>query len=105
MTQTLTATIAGQITLGQKSNSPLTVNRIGLGTNRITDTDAARAVLRHAVELGVNFIDTAELYQHFQSEETIGKTLAPYPKNLVVATKAGMSLADSSPVNDPDYLR
>src|SRR5207248_1095659 len=81
------------------------VNRIGLGTNRITDTDAARAVLRRAVELGVNFIDTAELYQQFQSEETIGKTLAPYPEGVIIATKVGMSLTDYSPVNDPDYMR
>ncbi len=83
----------------------LTVNRIGLGTNRITDTDAARAVLRWAVELGINFIDTADLYQKGQSEETIAKTLWPYPAGLVVATKGGMSWSDGSGINDAQYLR
>src|SRR5580692_9289845 len=83
----------------------LTVNRIGLGTNRITDTESARAVLKRAVNLGINFIDTADLYQKGQSEETIAKTLAPYPSGLVIATKGGMSWQDSSAINDPKYLR
>jgi aryl-alcohol dehydrogenase-like predicted oxidoreductase len=89
-----------QITLGD-----LTVHRLGLGTNRITDTEAAHTVLQRAVELGINFIDTADLYQKGQSEETIAKTLAPYPSGLVIATKGGMSWADGSGINDPDYLR
>ncbi|HET6400588.1 MAG TPA: aldo/keto reductase [Candidatus Kapabacteria bacterium] len=91
---------AGQITLGE-----LTVNRIGLGTNRITDTDAAHAVLKRAVEFGVNFIDTADVYQKGQSESMIAKTLAPYRSGLVIATKGGMSWQDSSAINDPKYLR
>ncbi len=82
----------------------LTVHRIGLGTNRITDTEAARAVLRRVVELGINFIDTADVYQKGQSEETIAKTLAPYPAGLLIATKGGMSWADGSGINDPKYL-
>jgi pyridoxine 4-dehydrogenase len=90
---------AGHITLGH-----LTVHRIGLGTNRITDTDPARAVLRRAVELGINFIDTADLYQKGQSEETIAKTFDPYPDGLVLATKGGMSWKDGSGINDPKYL-
>lgn len=90
---------AGQINLGD-----LWVNRIGLGTNRITDTDAARAVLTRAVELGVNFIDTADIYQKGQSESMIAKTLAPYRSGLVIATKGGMSWQDSRAINDPKYL-
>lgn len=101
----VTASSSGQVTLGAKTANPITINRIGLGTNRVTDTEQAHTVLRRAVELGVNFIDTAELYQGTQSEDTIGKTLAPYPKGVVIATKVGMSLVDSSPINDPDYMR
>jgi pyridoxine 4-dehydrogenase len=96
----LSAASAGHVTLGD-----LTVNRIGLGTNRITDIEAAHTLLHRAVELGINFIDTADVYQRNASEETIGKTLAPYPAGLIIATKGGMSPADSSPINDPTYLR
>lgn len=81
------------------------VNRIGLGTNRITDTDIALSVLNRAIELGVNFIDTADVYQKGQSESTIAKTLSPYRSGLVIATKGGMSWQDSSAINDPGYLR
>ncbi len=84
----------------------LTVHRIGLGTNRVTDTENTRTVLRLAWELGVNFIDTADLYQRGQSEETIAKTFAPYPNGLVIATKGGMSWqGGGEAINDPDYLR
>ena len=79
----INAANAGTLILGGE----LTVNRLGLGTNRITDNDASRAVLRRAVELGVNFIDTAEMYR--QSEAVIGATLAPYPPGVVVSTKGG----------------
>jgi pyridoxine 4-dehydrogenase len=74
----------------------LTVNRIGYGAMRITgpgiwgdppDPEASKSVLRRAVELGVNFIDTAAAYE--ASERLIGEALAPYPEGLVVATKAG----------------
>jgi aryl-alcohol dehydrogenase-like predicted oxidoreductase len=91
---------AGLVNIGD-----LTVNRIGLGTNRITDTEAARAVLRRAFELGVNFIDTADFYQKGASEQTIGATFDPYPKGLVIGTKGGMSWSDGSAINDPAYLR
>jgi pyridoxine 4-dehydrogenase len=67
----------------------MSVNRIGLGTNRITDTPEAAALLKRAVELGVNFIDTAYRYAGGASETTIGNTLAPYPDGLMVATKGG----------------
>ncbi len=96
----MNANSAGTLTLGD-----FKVNRIGLGTNRITDTEAARAVLRRAAELGINFIDTADLYQKGQSEETIARTFAPYPEGLLIATKGGMSWKDGSGINDPKYLR
>jgi len=76
----------------------LTVNRLGFGAMRLTgngiwgppkDPASALAVLRRAVELGVNFIDTADSYGPYVSEELIAKALAPYPKDLVIATKGG----------------
>lgn len=77
----------------------LTVNRLGFGAMRITgkgvwgepaDPDGARAVLRRAVDLGVNLIDTADSYGPDVSERLIGETLAPYAEGVVVATKAGL---------------
>ncbi len=90
----LPAAQAGTITFG----GDLTVNRMGFGAMRITgngiwgppdDVDAALATLRRAVELGVNFIDTADSYGPNVSEELIAQALYPYPSGLVVATKAG----------------
>jgi pyridoxine 4-dehydrogenase len=84
----------GTVTLGGE----LSVNRLGFGAMRITgdgiwgppkDTATAIAVLRRAVELGVNFIDTADSYGPNISEELIAQALAPYPKDLVIATKGG----------------
>jgi pyridoxine 4-dehydrogenase len=74
----------------------LVVNRVGLGTNRIRDDDASRRALRRAVELGINLIDTADVYTEQQSERTIGETLAPYREGLVVATKAGITIGPGS---------
>ena len=77
----------------------LRVNRLGFGAMRITgegiwgepeDPDECRAVLRRAVELDINFIDTADSYGPDVSERLIGETLAPYPDDLTVATKAGL---------------
>jgi pyridoxine 4-dehydrogenase len=82
----LSAAKAGTVTIGDKA-----VNRIGLGTNRITGTSEARALLKRAVELNVNFIDTAYSYTAGASETTIGDTLAPYSEDLLVATKGGWS--------------
>jgi pyridoxine 4-dehydrogenase len=65
------------------------INRIGLGTNRLTDTPENRDFLTRAVEAGVNFIDTAHLYTGGASEQTIGAALAPFADDLVVASKAG----------------
>src|ERR1700733_9658415 len=93
-TQAISAAAAGTITLG----GDLTVNRLGYGAMRITgkgiwgppeDRAAALATLRRAVELGVNFIDTADSYGPNVSEELIAEALAPYPKGLVIATKGG----------------
>jgi pyridoxine 4-dehydrogenase len=85
---------SGTVSLGGE----LTVNRLGFGAMRLTgdgiwgppeDPPSALAVLRRATELGVNFIDTADSYGPYVSEELIAKALAPYPKNLVIATKGG----------------
>jgi pyridoxine 4-dehydrogenase len=88
------AAASGTVSLGGE----LTVNRLGFGAMRITgegiwgppkDPGAAIAVLRRAIELGVNFIDTADSYGPNVSEELIAEALAPYPKDLVIATKGG----------------
>jgi aryl-alcohol dehydrogenase-like predicted oxidoreductase len=93
-TATTPAAQAGTITLG----GDLTVNRLGYGAMRITgkgiwgppdDRAAALATLRRAVELGVNFIDTADSYGPDISEELIAEALAPYPAGLVITTKVG----------------
>jgi aryl-alcohol dehydrogenase-like predicted oxidoreductase len=77
----------------------LTVHRMGFGAMRITgpgiwgdppDRDVARAVLRRTIELGVNFIDTADSYGPAVSEELIAEALHPYPDDLVIATKGGL---------------
>jgi pyridoxine 4-dehydrogenase len=90
----LTAAAAGTVTLG----GDLTVNRLGFGAMRITgkgiwgppeNKDEAIRTLRRAVELDVNFIDTADSYGPYVSEELIGEALAPYKPGVVVATKAG----------------
>jgi aryl-alcohol dehydrogenase-like predicted oxidoreductase len=90
----LSAASAGTIALGDE----LTVNRLGFGAMRLTgdgiwgppkDPASAVGVLRRAIELGVNFIDTADSYGPNVSEELIADALAPYPKDLVIATKGG----------------
>jgi len=93
-TSVLTSQSAGIVTLGGK----LAVHRLGFGAMRLTGTgvwgppkDKAQslAVLRRAVELGVNFIDTADSYGPAVSEELIAEALYPYPRDLVIATKGG----------------
>ena len=92
--ESITAAAAGTIKLGGE----VTVNRLGFGAMRLTgpgiwgppkNHDAAIAVARRAVELGVNFVDTADSYGPAVSEELIGEALFPYPKGFVVATKGG----------------
>jgi pyridoxine 4-dehydrogenase len=95
MSERPTAEAAGPIDVG----GDLTVNRLGFGAMRITgqgvwgpppDRERAKAALRRAVELGVNFIDTADSYGPDVSEELIAETLYPYPDDLVIATKGGL---------------
>jgi pyridoxine 4-dehydrogenase len=104
---------AGTFTLGDD----LTVHRLGFGAMRITgdgiwgppeDHDHALRVLRRAVELGIDFIDTADSYGPFVSEDLIAEALHPYPDDLVVATKGGLLRTGPggwSALGRPDYLR
>ena len=107
------ATAAGTITLG----GDLTVNRMGFGAMRLTgegiwgppdDRAEAIRVLRRAVELGVNFIDTADSYGPHVAEEIIAEALHPYPDGLVIATKGGFERPGPgkwATNGRPDYLR
>lgn len=93
------------------------MHRLGYGAMQLTgpgvwgdpaDPDEAIRVLRRAVELGVDFIDTADSYGPFVSEELIRAALHPYPENLVIATKAGLTrpaAGVSAPLGRPEYLR
>jgi pyridoxine 4-dehydrogenase len=90
----VSARLAGDVSLGNE----LSVHRLGFGAMRLTgegiwgppkDRKAALAVLRRAVELEVNFIDTADSYGPFVSEELIAEALFPYAEGLVIATKGG----------------
>jgi pyridoxine 4-dehydrogenase len=76
--------VAAKVTLGD-----VELTRIGLGSNRLTDTPENRSFLEAAVEAGVNFIDTAHLYTGGESERTLGGALAPFGDDLVVGTKGG----------------
>lgn len=91
---TLSASLAGDVSLGGE----ISVHRLGYGAMRLTgdgiwgppkDRKAALAVLRRAVELDVNFIDTADSYGPAVSEELIAEAFFPYPPGLVIATKGG----------------
>ncbi len=106
------ATQSGSFTLG----GDLSVTRLGFGAMRITgagiwgppaDLDAARATLRRVVELGIDFIDTADSYGPFVSEDLIAEVLRPYA-GLVIATKGGLTRHGPNiwrPVGRPEYLR
>ncbi|HYH59888.1 MAG TPA: aldo/keto reductase [Thermoleophilaceae bacterium] len=95
----------------------MTVNRMGFGAMRVTgkgvwgdppDREAARAVLRRAVDLGVNLIDTADSYGPHVSEELIAEALHPYPDDLVIATKGGLERTGPGEWHrncHPDHLR
>ena len=99
-----------------KIGNDLEVNRLGFGAMRLTgtgiwgepkDPDEAKRVLKRAVELDVNFIDTADSYGPDVSERLIGETLSPFPKGLVVATKGGLTRQGPdrwSVDGRPDYL-
>jgi len=110
---TATAAAAGTLTLG----GDLVVNRMGFGAMRITgpgiwgepkEPAEAHRVLRRAVELGVNFIDTADAYGPEVSERLIAEALHPYPQGLVIATKGGLVRPGPSqwvPDGRPEHLR
>jgi pyridoxine 4-dehydrogenase len=107
------AAAAGTIEIG----GDLVVNRLGFGAMRITgngiwgeprDQDQAKAALRRAVELGVNFIDTADSYGPDVSERLIAEALYPYPDDLVIATKGGLLRPGPGrwdPDGRPEHLR
>jgi aryl-alcohol dehydrogenase-like predicted oxidoreductase len=104
---------SGTVTLG----GDLTVNRLGYGAMQLTgqgiwgppaDHDECIRVLKRAVELGVTFIDTADSYGPYVSEELIAEALHPYPEDLVIGTKGGLlrcGPGDWRPLAKPDYLR
>jgi len=99
-----------------KIGNDLEVNRLGFGAMRLTgrgiwgepdDPEKARNVLRRALELGVNFIDTADSYGPEVNERLIGEALSPFPKGLVVATKGGLTRQGPdlwTSDGRPDYL-
>ncbi len=93
--QKIHASAAGTLTLAGET----TVNRLGFGAMRLTgpgawgepnDPATARRVLQRAIELGINFIDTADSYGPHVSEQLIAEALHPYPKDLIIATKGGL---------------
>jgi aryl-alcohol dehydrogenase-like predicted oxidoreductase len=110
---TLQTETAGTFALGED----LTIQRLGYGAMRLTgpgiwgepkDRNEARKVLQRAVELGVDFIDTADAYGPEVSEEIIAEALHPYPEGLVIATKGGFARSGPNKwemVGRPEYLR
>lgn len=110
---TLNAALAGTIEIG----GDLTVNRFGFGAMRLTgegiwgepaDRVESQRVLRRVIDLGINFIDTADSYGPEVSERLIGETLYPYPDDLVIATKAGLTRPGPgqwTPNGRPEYLK
>ena len=113
MTVPANAAAAGTIEIG----GDMVVHRMGFGAMRITgpgilgdppDLDQAKATLRRVVELGVNFIDTADSYGPEVSERLIAETLYPYPDDLVIATKGGLLRPGPGrwdPDGRPEHLR
>jgi pyridoxine 4-dehydrogenase len=109
----ITAQSSGTFSLGGKTP----VHRLGFGAMRLTgegiwgepkDRAEAKRVLQRAVELGVNFIDTADSYGPYVSEEIIAEALHPYPKGLIIATKAGLARTGPNqwlPLGRPEYLQ
>jgi aryl-alcohol dehydrogenase-like predicted oxidoreductase len=107
---------ATEISKTFKLGGELEIHRLGYGAMRITgkgvwgepaDRDGAKKVLRRAVELGVDFIDTADSYGPAVSEPLIGEALAPYAQGTVIATKAGLTRQGPDrwlPVGRPEYL-
>ena len=112
-TQAQPAKASGEFSVGGK----LPVTRLGYGTMQLTgpgvwgdpkDPDEAVRVLRRAVDLGVNFLDTADAYGPVVAEQLTRKALHPYPADLVIATKVGQTRQGPgiwTPVGRPEYLR
>ncbi|TMD19514.1 MAG: oxidoreductase [Chloroflexi bacterium] len=112
-TTTINAALAGTIDLG----GDLTVNRFGFGAMRLTgagiwgepaDREECKRVLRRTLEVGINLIDTADSYGPEVSERLIAETLYPYPDDLVIATKGGMTRPGPgrwNPNGRPEHLR
>jgi aryl-alcohol dehydrogenase-like predicted oxidoreductase len=112
-TEAKQAKASGEFSIG----GTLPVTRLGYGTMQLPgpgvwgeprDAHEAVRVLRRAVELGVNFLDTADSYGPVVAEELIRKALHPYPSDLVIATKAGLTRQGPgrwAPVGRPAYLR
>ena len=112
MSSTVSAAASGQFRIG----GDIEVTRLGFGAMRVTgagiwgepaDRDEAIAVLRRLPEIGVNFIDTADSYGPFVSEDLIAEALAPYGE-VLVATKGGLTRHGPGiwrPVGRPEYLR
>jgi pyridoxine 4-dehydrogenase len=110
---TLDAALSGSFAIG----GDLKVNRLGFGAMRITgkgiwgppeDIEAAKATLRRLPELNVDFVDTAESYGPYVSEELIGEVLAPYGKGTVIATKSGLTRTGPDQWHQlarPEFLR
>ena len=119
------AAVSGKASASLTLGRELTVNRIGYGAMHLTgpgmwgdplDADAAVAVLRRAVELGVTFIDTADSYGPGNNEQIIRRALHPYPADLVISTKGGLLRSGPAdwtgekppyivPCGRPEYLR
>lgn len=109
----INAAASGQFRIG----GDLEVNRLGFGAMRITgegiwgppaDLEEAKRTLRRVPELGINFIDTAESYGPYISEELIGEVLAPYPRGMVIATKSGLTRHGPNlwpPLGRPEFLK
>jgi pyridoxine 4-dehydrogenase len=113
MSGSVTAAAAGKVGVG----GDLTVNRLGFGAMRVTgegiwgeppDRDRAKAALRRALQLDINFIDTADSYGPEVSENLIAEALYPYPDDLVIATKGGLARPGPGrwePDGRPEHLR
>ena len=109
----LDASLSGRFSIG----GDLPVNRLGFGAMRLTgegiwgppkDRDEAIRVLKRLPEIGVDFIDTAESYGPYVSEELIGEALAPYDKGTIIATKSGLTRSGPNqwpPLGRPEFLR
>jgi pyridoxine 4-dehydrogenase len=107
---------ASTFKLGGDLEGGLAINRLGFGAMRIVgdgvwgepkDAENSKRVLKRAVELGVNFIDTADSYGPAVSEQLIGEALAPFSGGLVIATKGGLTRQGPNrwaPVGRPEYL-